>query len=1255
MESVPVKQKTRESEPPHYGVSLAACNSFLQHRRVNRIFDPDSEAMQESWLTLGLSLPSRKGLRELLQLVSVAWQIEEGPGGDVAILLPSGRVHFFADSGNPIVFGSDEDDYDDHEVVQIRRRPPSFPRLFKKQDPAFAAADLLPPFFLWVWACDVGKEGSKQYVVASLDDFWDWYITLEPSSRSFYEINRDGRRLCFHADLEFKLTFEENKVLDPLEMIATLKALITQMWLEDTGVALDQTEWTLDDSCSSRVMADRMSLSEEEMDEPKKKQSAPKVSFHLSHPFMVFQNWADHKDFCARLHKRAPQSLYAKYEMDGKTISKCFLDEKIYTPNRLYRLLYSTKAGEERYLLPYGDVSMLLLLRERWEQSLITIPRPFAVMHPPSEPTTTTTTHTSAKRIVQQREGVGGGKLIHLLSQVIEEHFHPESMRDVHLEGSGMCTFSMVNHKCDEICNDTHNNQVYAVADLKRRVFYAKCHADRARKGPDHPFPESLNEVSIVVDEELQPGGVGHLWMFPAGSSSSKLILGFARAVFGSKDGGGPSVADRIPPKGEGVVMYDSREFHYVIDLGVCGTDEGQLQLFINTETAVIRCAGGRSQCSSQGWRLERPSRSSTSRGSWNLSFLMPMSLMSESAVAIASGGGDQQVSLQEAFLAEPNFYVALGFKKECGTFELYDHRLSVIEGWAKTAQMNAAPQQRNEDGVYEFAARLQHKASIIRGILGKSSTEMAYRECLQIDPSFVYPLNLLPKGPLLILVAFWVHLAKRKGYKRVGDDFYIPTTSSDGIRIFYVPVPLDQLLTRVCSFDQTPNLCALMWSSRTTGDMERMLRDENHWPSLQPSKRYLGFRNVVYDLEENTTLTWEDARSHASVMPFNCIDVEFPVEMLELAKRNCPIVSVVADGDGKKVLFKVNGLWIETPLFDKPQKDQMFEGDVLYWYYALFGRMFHRVGKTDGDNWEICPSSQGAPGTFKSSTISILQSFVQPGQYGVIATKTEKRFPISAMEGKFMVFLTETGGCDLDKELLKQMTCGDPLTVAVKFKTASTLSNWDVPMWFAGNSFLSCKDTDGSLERRFAVFPHTRVLGRGQGDTGLVKKIIAEERALILIKCNTLYLAMKKAIHEPIDKMLPLLIRRATAEALMQNDSLRLFVSQMYVTVANARVLWSTIWDDYITWCRRTGNQAYAADPYSPEVQTMVNKMGAHFHVHKGQLWLMKIRARTKDDEPYRSVFEVKTMSQPNRKDKEEDEDEDEAGWISDEKEGEK
>jgi hypothetical protein len=63
----------------------------------------------------------------------------------------------------------------------------------------------------------------------------------------------------------------------------------------------------------------------------------------------------------------------------------------------------------------------------------------------------------------------------------------------------------MVKHDC-EICRRTHGNQVYAVADLKRRVFRQKCHADRSQNGAEIPFPP-LPSMARVEETEafLQP------------------------------------------------------------------------------------------------------------------------------------------------------------------------------------------------------------------------------------------------------------------------------------------------------------------------------------------------------------------------------------------------------------------------------------------------------------------------------------------------------------------------------------------------------------------------------------------------------------------------------------------------------------------------------------------------------------------------------------------------------------------------------
>ena len=45
-------------------------------------------------------------------------------------------------------------------------------------------------------------------------------------------------------------------------------------------------------------------------------------------------------------------------------------------------------------------------------------------------------------------------------------------------------------------------------------------------------------------------------------------------------------------------------------------------------------------------------------------------------------------------------------------------------------------------------------------------------------------PVELLPRGPTTLASALWIHLARKHGYKRVENDFYIPTTDEAGRRL---------------------------------------------------------------------------------------------------------------------------------------------------------------------------------------------------------------------------------------------------------------------------------------------------------------------------------------------------------------------------------------------------------------------------------------------------------------------------------------
>lgn len=1240
--------------------ALAACHSFIQSQLRGTVFEP-TPALRSQWVLQGTALSAllQQSPLDIVAAVRRAWPLEANPTntGSFAAITERNVAIVFVQSAQPLTIeGQPYDAARDGAVtIWLRPRPPIGPRVFALQQEALDATDALPWCgFLMVWAQDVPGKGTKQYLVASLDDFWYYYRGLDPACRNHYELIRTGRRVSFVADLEYPLDIKENRHLDPHELVREFKALVERQWLQETGIALDPAGWILYDSSTTTndpQSQDEMMVMDSDGEVHEVLPDKGKVSFHLAHHGATFADLKEaHGAFSQRLEQAAPPSLMVCKWHNEEVVQHFFLDQSIYSANRCFRMPYSTKAGEQRYLwpvLPNQQHVLRELSREHWERGLVTLnAEPSAVVsqrsflrtsssHAP--PALAAAPATPALVAVAPIAAPAGG-LLEALAAVVQHHFQPERMREWNLEDNGLCTFSMVQHECREICHDRHNNQVYAVADLKRRAFHAKCHADRTQTGPDHPFPPSLDALTLVDTSELQPGGVRSTYTFAAASVSAQLILRFCRTVFGNA-----GAAARIPEPGMGSIVYNALLNEYEVQLGPCDTDGGQLLLSIAQSGASIRCLGG-TRCSRQGWRLERPSRSAQVRA-WDLRFLLPQlppppsnDLLLEEQGAVVARAVSTPAT---AFLEQHNFFLALDLPMEGADPALYGERLSVIEAWATQMQQRAPPSERSAHGVHVVAALVTRKASVLRAILMDAEMESVYRECLLVDPGFAYPIGLVPKSPRVLVVALWVWLARSKGYKRVGDDFYVPTTTPDGARIYYTSVPMALMMTRVFSFERMPNLCALMWSVRSSGDMEHMLRDENHWPSLTPSKRYLGFSNLVYDLELNTTLTWEAAKRNPDVMPFNCLDIEFPVEVLQQARERCPVVTL--SEDQRSVAFLPGPFghgvrdFVATPLFDGPLLDQGFDDDVMAWVDAFFGRMFHRAGKQGGDNWEIVVCCQGAPGTFKSSLVSLLQSYLQSNQVGVIATKTEQRFPIASLAGKLMVFLTEMGGCDIDKELLKQMVSGESICMATKFKTATTIPNWDIPLWFAGNLFLRLFDADGSLERRFAVVPFTRVLRQGQGDVGLAASIIAAEQAQVLIKCNTLYLAMKSVIRRPVQALLPPLLRLATSQALMEHDSFRAFLLQEFIVepgVVESRISWSAFWESYVQWCRLTGHTVMPGiGPHHAGVLMLLDRLGIRVHIHRGHPWLVYVRRRVvEQDGAFHSVFEVRGVDRNNR-----------------------
>ncbi len=1055
-----------------------------------------------------------------------------------------------------------------YSLAVIRPRMHHAPKTFPSQQLAFDHADRLPFGFFYVFAHDKQASGSKEYLVAGLDDFFEYYKKLSPHLRCHYDMAREGCPVTFYADFEFE-TFPENSECNGREMLSEMHALVEP---DVTG------PFVVTDSCTRKYVKGKLA----------------KVSYHSYNQTLWFIDPPHHGTYMRDLERRGGRLRVWRLK-NGNMVEEFFADQGVYTINRCVRICYSSKKSQERYFVPldtdpskfrevdertfFGCIlsppapQLYILLEQQQQQEPICESSPA----PRSSSSSSSRVHPLSLASVPMRA----------LAAAVEAHYKPQQMRGFELHAIGTVMFPMIKHDC-EICGRTHSsNNVYVVADLKRRVFYLKCHAqERNKKGVEVAFPASLGPLHMAIVGEMQEGG-----MFPAGSLTAKMILTVAQAVFAV----GARSLPPLPAPDSLPVFFDKAKQQYEVALSdncKCSVDSGQLVLYVMHDQMVIRCRS--KDCKADGRRWIRSSLEAASP--WNLSFLFFEQ--------------QQEVFSAEAFLAEPNFYRAIGLGGGGGGGTAYAAKLQSIDDWA-ALKLKSDPEDEQAQAVSE-------KARIIRSIFCKRKMQACYRECIGMASEFAYPVKLLPSNPTILAMAFIMYRTQRDGYKRCENMFYVPFTDVEG-RNYYQSISVDDLLTRMFSYERAPNLFSEVIAKGKA--LEKLIVDSNHFPSLPMSKRYLAYANAVYDLEQNVALTWEQVKADASIMPFNFIDQQFPVEALERAKATCPKVSVVEN----QVEFDHDEFEPATPLFDGPLHDQQFTPEVIFWLYALLGRLFHYTGKKGGDNWELALFLIGAPSTFKSSILMLIMSYFSPKQLGVIGSEVEKQFPLTSLLGKLVAIMSECGECTLMRDLFKQMASGDPVCATGKHKDAVNVSEWIVPMLLGGNSFMRLLDTDGSVERRSAVFPFRFVLRDGQGATDLGARIFREEGALLLIKWNTMYLQLRNSIRARIHPLLPVQIREATRQCIMVHDSLKIFLAHEYVATQSPRdcISWADLKRSYVQWCKREGRTVEKSVRSPVELSSMFNRMGMPMR----EQMVVCIRPRTDEDPPFHNAFEVRNI----------------------------
>jgi Family of unknown function (DUF5906) len=194
---------------------------------------------------------------------------------------------------------------------------------------------------------------------------------------------------------------------------------------------------------------------------------------------------------------------------------------------------------------------------------------------------------------------------------------------------------------------------------------------------------------------------------------------------------------------------------------------------------------------------------------------------------------------------------------------------------------------------------------------------------------------------------------------------------------------------------------------------------------------------------------------------------------------------------------------------------------EVQKWVYVFLGRLLHELGAFD--TWQIMPFLKGRAGTGKSAIGDIIQRFFEPEQVGILSSNVEATFGLSAIADKFIMLCLEVKkDFRLNQAEFQSLVSGEMVSLAVKNKQPYQ-KKWTAPGLLCGNEWAGYQDTQGSIARRLAVVNFRFPISSRDSNPNLVKEIVEEELAALIVKCNVAYREMARAKKgQDIWKILP-------------------------------------------------------------------------------------------------------------------------------------
>lgn len=123
------------------------------------------------------------------------------------------------------------------------------------------------------------------------------------------------------------------------------------------------------------------------------------------------------------------------------------------------------------------------------------------------------------------------------------------------------------------------------------------------------------------------------------------------------------------------------------------------------------------------------------------------------------------------------------------------------------------------------------------------------------------------------------------------------------------------------------------------------------------------------------------------------------------------------------------------TPTFDRIFLYQGFESYLIFFIYALIGRVIGGYRLGERDRWQVILQIIGAAQCGKSTLLEVLGSYFPPEDVGLLSADMEADFGMGAIRNKLVWFMYEASEkTRLTRTQYNSLAAGDPLYMAIKY-----------------------------------------------------------------------------------------------------------------------------------------------------------------------------------------------------------------------------